>query len=150
MGGDDMRSRILALALVLFAAPPPAAAATWITGVVVHVRDGDTLVIDGWVVRLFGLHAPELREAGGAAARRWMIERALGQRLACRLEGRRSHDRHVAVCFNAEGDLAAQLVAAGLGRDCPRFSSGRYAGQETEAGRQLALPAYCLPRIASR
>jgi endonuclease YncB( thermonuclease family) len=79
-----------------------------------------------------------------------MIEQALGRRLACRLDGRRSHDRRVATCFNAGGDLAAQLIAAGLGRDCPRFSSGRYAGDETAAGRRLALPAYCLPRDTGR
>jgi endonuclease YncB( thermonuclease family) len=97
-------------------------------------------------VRLLGLHAPERREAGGEAARRWMIEQALGRTLVCRLDGRRSFDRVVAVCFNSGGDLASQLIASGRGRDCPRFSGGRYAGDETDAGRRLALPAYCLPR----
>jgi endonuclease YncB( thermonuclease family) len=136
-----------AAALAVFLAWTPAAdTARWIEGVVVHVRDGDTIVVGEFVLRLWGLHAPELRASGGRAARRWMVERALGRRLVCRLDRKRSFDRLVAVCFDAGGDLAAQLIAAGLGRDCPRFSSGRYVGNETEAGRRLPLPAYCRPR----
>jgi endonuclease YncB( thermonuclease family) len=73
----------------------------------------------------------------------------LGRRLVCRLAGGRSHDRRVAVCYDGGGDLAAQLIAAGHGRDCPRFSRGAYAGLETDSGRQLALPAYCQPRGAA-
>jgi endonuclease YncB( thermonuclease family) len=110
------------------------------------VQDGDTLIVDGIAVRLMGAHAPELRQPGGHAARQWMIEHTRGQTIVCRLSGARSYGRRVGVCRNAAGDLAAQLIAAGLGRDCPRFSSGRYAGQETEAGRRLKLPAYCQPR----
>ncbi|HJQ55828.1 MAG TPA: thermonuclease family protein, partial [Vineibacter sp.] len=107
-------------------------------------------VIGGQAVRLMGVHAPERHEDGGAAARSWMTATALGQAVVCRREGRRSFDRVVAVCFNDAGDLAAQLVAAGLGRDCPRFSRLRYASLETEANRRLALPAYCQPRPSAR
>ncbi|HJQ60740.1 MAG TPA: hypothetical protein VJ890_27800, partial [Vineibacter sp.] len=112
----------------------------------VEVRDGDTIVVDGVAVRFAGAHAPELREAGGTAARHWMIENTRGSRIVCHLTGARSHGRRVGVCYNEAGDLAAQLIAAGLGRDCPRFSAGRYAALETDAGRRLTLPAYCQPR----
>jgi endonuclease YncB( thermonuclease family) len=121
-----------------------------VAGVVDAVRDGDTIVVAGCVVRLWGLHAPELHEPGGAAARRWMVERAGDRYVVCQSVGRRSHDRLVAHCHSGEGDLAAQLIAAGLGRDCPRFSQGHYAAWEIEAGRRLPLPGYCLAATAGR
>ena len=43
-------------------------------------------------------------------------------------------------------DIGAALIEAGLARDCPRFSRGRYAELEPEAARRLPLPGYCTPR----
>jgi micrococcal nuclease len=43
-------------------------------------------------------------------------------------------------------DIGAELIEAGLARDCPRFSRGRYAELEPEAARRLPLPGYCTPR----
>jgi endonuclease YncB( thermonuclease family) len=40
-----------------------------VAGPVTHVRDGDTIEVAGVPVRLNGLHAPELREPGGQAAK---------------------------------------------------------------------------------
>jgi micrococcal nuclease len=117
-----------------------------LAGTVTHVRDGDTIVVDGRPVRLNGLHAPELSEAGGTAARQWMVEHALGRRVVCQLDGSRTRDRVVGICRNEDGDLAAQLVAAGLGRDCPRFSGGRYAGLEVRTASATPLPHYCRRR----
>ena len=117
-----------------------------LAGTVTHVRDGDTIEVNGVPIRLNGLHAPELREPGGCEARRWMIEHARGQPVVCQLNGERTHDRHVGTCANRDGDLAAQLIAAGLGRDCPRYSRGRYAGLETAGAGRMALPRYCVGR----
>ena len=117
-----------------------------LVGPVTHVRDGDTIEVKGVPVRLNGLHAPELNEPGGKAARTWMIEHVRGQKIVCILNGDRTHDRWVGICENSEGDLAAQLIAAGLGRDCPRWSGGRYARFETVTARNMSLPAYCVPR----
>jgi endonuclease YncB( thermonuclease family) len=144
-GGMPMRRFACAL-LVLVLGCGGAEARRDIVGVVSHMRDGDTLVIAGIALRLLGLHAPELREPGGVAARAWMVERTAGQVVVCRLTGARSHGRRIAVYRNRDGDLAAQLIAAGLGRDCPRYSAARYAGLETDTARRLALPAYCRPR----
>ncbi|MCW5747685.1 MAG: thermonuclease family protein [Alphaproteobacteria bacterium] len=144
-----MRFIVLALAALLAVAAPGAVARERIqvAGAVSHVRDGDTIEVAGVALRLEGLHAPELREPGGGAARDWMVAHTAGQPVVCELTGARSFDRRVAVCRNADGDLASQLIAAGLGRDCPRFSAGRYAAYETAAGRALALPRYCVPRL---
>ncbi|MEX0758216.1 MAG: hypothetical protein WD100_01430, partial [Tistlia sp.] len=55
-----------------------------------------------------------------------------------------SYDRMIGVCFSAGADIADALVLAGLGRDCPRYSGGRYRSLETTEGRLLELPGYCL------
>lgn len=116
-----MRLRPFALVLVLtISAPVEAREGRQLIGLVTHVRDGDTIVVAGVPVRLNGLHAPEINERGGVAARDWMIEHTRGQQVICRLNGDKTHDRLVGVCENRDGDLAAQLIAAGLGRDCPR------------------------------
>lgn len=115
-------------------------------GTVTHVRDGDTIEIGGTAVRLSGLHAPEMDEAGGREARAFMVELVKGKRVQCRLEGRRSYDRAIGTCALDGDDIAGLLVAAGLGRDCPRFSGGKYRHLETNASREIQLPAYCRPR----
>lgn len=109
-----------------------------------RVIDGDTLEIAGRKFRLEGLHAPEVDEPGGAAATRFMRDLVGDRRVACAPTGDRSYDRLIAVCRVAgEGDIAAALVRAGLGRDCARYSGGRYARFETAAGARLPLPGYC-------
>ncbi|NBB70689.1 MAG: thermonuclease family protein [Alphaproteobacteria bacterium] len=109
-----------------------------------RVIDGDTIAIAGRKFRLEGLHAPEVDEPGGTAATRFMRDLLSDRRVACAPTGDRSYDRLIAVCRLAdEGDIAAALVKAGLGRDCARYSGGRYAHFETSAGARLPLPGYC-------
>jgi endonuclease YncB( thermonuclease family) len=43
-------------------------------------------------------------------------------------------------------DIGGELIEAGLARDCPRYSHGRYAALEPEAAHRLPLPDYCAPR----
>ncbi len=133
----------LILALCLLAAP--ALADSVLEGTVTHVRDGDTIEIGETAVRLSGLHAPEMDEAGGREARAFMVELVSGKVVLCQLEGRRSYDREIGTCALDGDDIAGLLVAAGLGRDCPRFSGGRYRHLETAEGRELRLPRYCRP-----
>lgn len=76
-------------------------------------------------IRLNGLAAPERDEPGGAAATRAMIEVVDGRTLRCELDGERTGDRCVGACFLEGVDIAAKMVAAGLARDCPRYSGGR-------------------------
>jgi endonuclease YncB( thermonuclease family) len=130
--------RIL-LCLVLVATP---AAADGLSGRVGHVRDGDTFIVGGQPVRLWGLHAPELREPGGEQAKAFMERLVLGQVVVCARKGR-SHDRIVARCWLGNQDVAEALVEAGLGRDCPAFSGGLYATSEQPQARHMTLPRYC-------
>ena len=142
-GRIQVITRSIALTLCLLAAP--ALAGSVLEGTVTHVRDGDTIEIGETAIRLSGLHAPEMDEAGGREARAFMVELVGSQPLRCELTGRKSYGREIGTCALDGDDIAGLLVAAGLGRDCPRFSGGKYRHLETDAGRELRLPRYCRP-----
>ena len=143
----------LAIAVCLLASPPLACDRGTVTGRVSHVRDGDTIELGHLAVRLSGLAAPEWNEAGGIEAREAMIELVHGRTVRCELDGSRTYDRCAGVCYLDGRDIAGALVSAGLARDCPRFSGGRYAILETQAAaggatirKDYRLPGYCRPR----
>ena len=76
-----------------------------------------------------------------------MRQMALGQALRCELNGERTHDRCVGVCYLNGEDVGEAMVRQGLARDCPRFSGGRYVEAEVQAAAQGATigRAYALP-----
>jgi endonuclease YncB( thermonuclease family) len=136
---------------------PPADAAECprgtLTGQVTYVRDGDTIEVGSMPIRLNGLAAPEGDEPGGAAATTTMTELVRGRTLRCELDGERTHDRCVGVCFLEGADISEVMIQRGVARDCPRFSGGRYAQAERDAAANGAtirasyrLPGYCTPR----
>ena len=145
-----MRRRVrcisLALAACLVALP---AVAAEITGTVTHVRDGNTIEVDGTAIRLQGIAAPEMDEPGGLEAATYMLQLVRGQEVTCELTGERSYDRLIGTCRLVEtptvggGDIGAMIISVGLARDCPRFSGGCYRDLETEASRALPLLGYC-------
>jgi micrococcal nuclease len=121
-----------------------------LTGEVTHVRDGDTIEVGGMPIRLQGLAAPESGEPGAGAATRAMTALVQGQTLRCDLDGERTHDRCVGICYLEGRDIAAERVRPGLARDCPVFSGGRYAALEQAAvaagsaiWKAYRLPGYC-------
>lgn len=92
---------------------------TAFAGVVRYVGDGDGLCIgpagrpDRWIeVRLADFYAPELHEAGGREAKRWLERLVMGKPLVCRA-GRRSYDRVVAACTLRGRPLGTLLREAG-------------------------------------
>jgi len=92
------------------------------------------------LVRLQGLAAPEMTQAGGQAAKEALIEIIAGRPVSCDLDGTKTHDRIVGICTIAGRDVAAELVSQGLARDCPRFSGGRYKELEVPGAERLPLP----------
>ena len=129
---------------------------------VAHVVDGDTIHLStseaGKVVkvRLQGVAAPERSDAGGAEATQFVKQLAEGRQVRCELDGSRSKDRVVGVCFvGGEGvagggrDIGAAVIEAGLARDCLRFSGGRYRALERPEAAGLPYPSYCVPRQKS-
>ena len=97
------------------------------------VTDGDSLRVQGVVIRLKGVDAPELHQTCsregrpyrcGEAARQALLERIAGRPVACRIEGRDRYRRSLARCRIDGQDLGAWLVLEG-------FAVG-YHGYEAE------------------
>ena len=110
----------------------------------VKVRDADTIVVSGTPVRLNGVDAPELGTRAGRDARRWMVNYLSSRSLERELNGERTHDRWVGVCYADGEDIGAALIAAGHALDCRRYSGGRYAHLETPAAQsRLSRARYC-------
>lgn len=84
-----------------------------------------------------------MNELGGKVARDAMVALVDGKMVRCELDGTKTYDRFVGICFLDGADIAIPLVEAGVARDCPRFSRGRYRQYETDASRSLRLPKYC-------
>lgn len=119
------------------------AAAETLAGPVERVIDGDTLIVDGRTVRLWGIDAPELTQTcrGDAVEPAWDCgrrSRLLLQALAgsgtvvCTVRGTH-RGRVVALCRTGDRDLGAAMVAAGLAIDEPTYSHGHYAAEEATA-----------------
>ncbi len=109
-----------------------------------QVRDADTIVVDGTPVRLNGVDAPELGTRSGQDAKRWMVNFLRGKNIECELNGERSYDRWVGVCFADGEDIGAAVIAAGHALDCARYSGGRYRQLETPAAKsRLSRAGYC-------
>lgn len=126
------------LACLMACGPSPAAEAGKneaaptgeISGVVVHVTDGDTMHVAGQrrAVRLWGIDTPERGQPGFFAAAAWLESHALGREVRCVVKQQADrYGRPVGQCFVEGRDLGAGLVAAGAARDMPRFSGGFYA-----------------------
>ena len=117
---------------------------TILTGKVTHVRDGDTIEVGKTPIRLSGVSAPELKEPLGPQSKQFMRDLVLGKRVRCELIGKKTYDRFVGTCFLGDRDIGRAIIRSGLALDCPRFSGGRYAGEETAAARSaIKLPRHC-------
>lgn len=110
----------------------------------VQVRDADTIVVSGTPVRLNGVDAPELGTRAGQDAKRWMVNYLRGKEISCDLNGERTHDRWVGVCYADGEDIGAAVIRAGHALDCRRYSGGRYRKFETAAAKsRIRRAKYC-------
>jgi endonuclease YncB( thermonuclease family) len=152
-----MKKTALILALAF---TPAAASEPWfqpvatLTGVA-EAHDGDDLKFGSVQVRLIGVAAPEYnrsnRDPGGREAYEALAARVDGRVVTCYLDGSTAgRYRPAALCFLRDQDLGAAQVRAGVARDCPRYSGGRYRSAEAAAraeghdlSRDYQLPEYC-------
>lgn len=110
----------------------------------VQVRDADTIVVDGRAVRLNGVDAPELGTSAGRDARRWLVIYLKGKSVVCELNGERSYDRWIGICYANGKDIGASVISAGHALDCKRFSNGRYRKLERPSAKsRLRRAKYC-------
>jgi endonuclease YncB( thermonuclease family) len=112
-----------------------------------HVVDGGTIDVvanrSTVKVRLLGIAAPENHQPGGEEATAFLEQYAEGEPVRCALDGTKSQGHDVGICYVAGRDLAAAVIRAGLARDCPARSGGRYWSIERPEAQKLPLPDYC-------
>jgi micrococcal nuclease len=132
------------IAPLLMALPALAAEPTVLDGQVTKVRDGDTIEVGKIPIRLQGVSAPEMKAPLGPQSKKFVVDLVDGKRVRCELNGEKSHDRFVGICYLQGKDIGAAVIKAGLALDCPRFSGGRYkAVEEASARGRIKLPGYC-------
>lgn len=130
--------RIFLLAVVLIAANAHARGA--FAGKVSYVTDGDTL----WVqpdsggpprkLRIDGIDAPEICQAGGEASREVLAQRALYRRVQVTVRRRDVYGRGLARIDLDGNDLGSQMVRAGHAWSYRwRRNPGPYAVEEAAA-----------------
>ena len=137
---------ISAIALIASIGATAAATAerTILTGTVTHVRDGDTIEVGEAPIRLNGVSAPELDEPLGSESKKFMLDFVMDQPVRCELNGQKTYDRFVGICYLRDKDIGVSVIEAGLALDCPRYSGGRYAVFEQAVARErIKLPKYC-------
>lgn len=93
--------------------------------------DGDTIVIKGTQIRLFGIDAPELDHPFGRKAKWTLVSICKGQHVRAEITHHDRYGRTVARCYLPDGsDLSAKMVTLGLAIDWPKFSGGQNASLE--------------------
>jgi endonuclease YncB( thermonuclease family) len=102
-----------------------------------RVIDGDSIVVAGTEIRIFGIDAPEYRQTCHNAARRWPCGRAAASAMRAMVAGRQIHcqpreqdrfGRTVAVCHAGGLDLGAAMVKGGQA-----VAYGAYEADERDA-----------------
>jgi endonuclease YncB( thermonuclease family) len=140
----DRRGGPLAVLLALLLIASSALADRTIEGRVTVVRDVDTIIVAGTAVRLNGLDGPETSTRYGREARAFMTGLVQGETVICYLNGERTYDRWVGVCFLDGEDIGAIAITNGFALDCHRYSGGAYRDLETlKARSQLDRASYC-------
>ena len=130
----------------------PGHAKTVFAGNVTYVTDGDTL----WVqpdaggpslkLRIEGIDAPEICQAGGETSREVLTQRALHQRVVVMVKRKDVYGRGLARIQLNGNDLGAQMVRAGQAWSYRwHRSPGPYANEEA-AARQSRLGLFAMAR----
>ena len=136
--------KIICLLIVLAALP--AYARSEISGTCL-VIDGDTVHVinDGNTikVRLHGIAAPETNQRGGKEATAFLERYAEGKAVRCVLDETKTSKYEIGTCYVGGQDIAAAVIKAGVARDCPRLSGGKYRAMERPEAKKLFFPDYC-------
>jgi len=90
-----------------------------ITGKVVVVKDGDTIVVlsarQQYTVRLDGVDCPELKQAYGRKAKQFTSGQVFGKNVSVRITGRDRYKRYLGkVFYGKSSNLERELLRAGL------------------------------------
>lgn len=125
-----------ALTLLLIATPALAVEkGDTITGTVERVKDGDTFVVDGVTVRLWGSDTPELEQEPrehGRVATETLAALTLGKTVSCEVKGF-SFRRPVGHCEIGDLDVSAEMIRSGYAWLSWVYAKDTYLDEEEEA-----------------
>ena len=91
--------------------PAPAAEADpkTVSGTITHVRDGDTIEVDGIAIRLAALDCPENDTQKGKYATK-VAKQFAGLQAICELTGAKTYDRLVGYCKINDADFGRYMM----------------------------------------
>jgi micrococcal nuclease len=127
--------RYFSLSLLLFlsiVALRPAQAES-LTGRAVVV-DGDSLVVDGTRIRMWGIDAPEMGTRAGGRAKEYLRALIAGHEVRCEDNGLRVAGRIMAQCFLGTVELGRVMMLSGNAQEWRRHARGYYRRMLKEAG----------------
>jgi endonuclease YncB( thermonuclease family) len=110
--------------------------------------DGDTIRLDGAIYRIWGIDAPERRQAcadgwsAGAEANRKMAELVAGRTITCEPRDKDRFGRIVALCRADGQDLGAAMVRAGMAWAFTRYSSDYVEQEKAAVGARRGVHAH--------
>jgi len=89
--------------------------------------DGDSIVVAGKPVRLWGIDAPEMNTRAGYLAKRYLRTIVENRTVRCIDEGMRARSEIMAKCYIGDVDLGQIMVLSGHARDWTQYSRGYYS-----------------------
>lgn len=89
--------------------------------------DGDSIVVAGKPIRLWGIDAPEMDTREGYLAKRYLRTVIEDQPVRCVDEGMRSTVEIMAKCFIGAVDLGEIMILSGHAREWHQYSQGYYS-----------------------
>jgi len=121
-----MRGMWVIAALCLAAAPIGGLRADTLEGTPVLI-DGDSLVVAGKPVRLWGIDAPEMDTREGYLAKRYLRTIIEDRSVRCVDQGGRTSGEMMAKCFIGEVDLGEVMILSGHAQEWHQYSQGYYS-----------------------
>ena len=102
---------------------------------VIKIYDGDTITVltsqkEKIKIRLFGIDAPELKQPFGKASKRHLIDLVSKKSLNINEKGKDKYGRTLAVLYNGDQDINAQMVIDGYAWAYDKFSKDYVAFQQ--------------------
>ena len=80
-----------------------------LSGLITHVRDGDTIIVGSIPIRLAALDCPEKNSTKGMIATEIALK-FIGQAADCKLTGAKTYDRFVAYCSIDGKDFGEYMI----------------------------------------
>ena len=122
-----------------------------ITGKVVKVKDGDTIVVlDGTLtmvtVRLAGIDAPEKKQDFGVVAKQFVSDQVFGKVVTFQEITKDRYGRTVAFVFYENKNLSEELLKVGLAWHYLKYDKSKYLQELETTARNSKVGLWSLPK----